>query len=142
MISNQPSTRLHSQHDPGAVSMASKVQGREPITIHPDDAASRGIQDGDVVRVFNGRGACLAGARIDDGVRPGVVVLPTGAWYDPETPGGLDRHGNPNVLTLDRGTSRLAQGSIAQTALVELEKFERELPPVLAFKQPAIVAPE
>jgi biotin/methionine sulfoxide reductase len=142
MISNQPSTRLHSQHDPGSLSVANKVQGREPVTIHPDDASSRGVKNGDVVRVFNDRGECLAGARVSDGVRPGVIVLPTGAWYDPESPGGLDRHGNPNVLTLDRGTSRLAQGSIAQSALVEFEKFKGEPPPVRAFEQPAMVVPE
>ncbi|MCH8817916.1 MAG: molybdopterin guanine dinucleotide-containing S/N-oxide reductase [Chloroflexi bacterium] len=141
LISNQPTTRLHSQHDPGAVSMASKVQGREPISIHPQDASDRGIEDGDVVRVFNDRGACLAGVRVTDGVRPGVVILSTGAWYDPEAPGGLDRHGNPNVLTLDKGTSRLAQGPIAHSALVEIERFDGEPPPVRAFEQPAMVVP-
>jgi biotin/methionine sulfoxide reductase len=142
MISNQPTTRLHSQHDPGSVSVASKVQGREPVAVNPDDAMSRGIKDGDVVRVFNDRGECLAGVRVDEGVRPGVIVLSTGAWYDPETPGGLDRHGNPNVLTLDKGTSSLAQGPIAQTALVEIEKFEGELPPVRAFEPPAMLTPK
>ena len=104
--------------------------------IHPDDAAPRGIEDGDVVRVFNDRGACLAGARLTRHVRPGVVALPTGAWYDPETAGGLDRHGNPNVLTLDKGTSRLAQGSTANTALVAVEKLEGKPPDVQAFAPP------
>lgn len=142
LISNQPSTRLHSQYDPGSVSMASKVQGREPVTINPGDATARGISDGDVVRVFNDRGACLAGACVSDGIRPGVIVLSTGAWYDPESPGGLDRHGNPNVLTLDKGTSRLAQGPTAHSALVEVEKFEGELPPVRAFETPEILKAE
>jgi biotin/methionine sulfoxide reductase len=48
----------------------------------------------------------------------------------------LDKHGNPNVLTLDKGTSRLGQGPIAQTALVEIEKYEGEPPPVTAFDPP------
>ena len=39
LISNQPKTRLHSQYDLGAVSQASKVGGREPVMIHPEDAA-------------------------------------------------------------------------------------------------------
>ena len=56
LIANQPSSRLHGQLDAGAHSQASKVAGREPIRIHPDDAAARGIADGDVVRVFNDRG--------------------------------------------------------------------------------------
>ena len=62
---------------------------REALRLHPDDAAARGIADGDVVRVFNERGACLAGAVVTDEVRAGVVVLPTGGWYDPVVPGGL-----------------------------------------------------
>ena len=138
LISHQPATRLHSQHDPGAVSMANKVQGREPLLIHPATAAARGIADGAVVRVYNDRGACLAGARVTDGVSPDVVVLATGAWFDPEAPGGLERHGNPNVLTLDKGTSRLAQGPISQTALVEVEAFDRDLPEVRAFTPPEL----
>ena len=83
-------------------------------------AASR---DGDLLRVFNARGACRARARISDGIRPGVVALPTGAWFG--DPGGnLDPHGNPNVLTLDVGTSRLGQGCSAHTALVEVARLD------------------
>ncbi len=70
LIANQPRTRLHSQLDHGGASMASKIRGREPIRIHPDDAAARELTDGDIVRVFNDRGACLAGVVIDDGLRP------------------------------------------------------------------------
>ncbi len=140
LISNQPATRLHSQHDPGAVSLANKVQGREPLLIHPAAAAAREITDGSVVRVYNDRGSCLAGVRVTDSVLPDVVVLATGAWYDPAAPGGLDRHGNPNVLTLDKGTSRLAQGPISQTALVEVAAFHGELPAVRAFEPPSLAA--
>ena len=83
------------------------------------------------MRVFNDRGSCLAGAVLDANLRRSVVQLSTGAWWDPVAPGdpgALDRHGNPNVLTLDKGTSRLAQGPSAQTALVELERFDGPLP--------------
>lgn len=110
--------------------------------MHPSDAAVRGFKAGDVVRVFNDRGACLAGVRLSDAVRPGVIVLPTGAWYDPLTPGEigtLEKHGNPNVLTLDKGTSKLTQGCSALTALVEVELFKGELPPVTAFDPPQFV---
>ena len=100
-----------------------RARGRKRILIHPDDAAARGIGDGDLVRVFNARGACRARARVSDSIRPGVVALPTGAWFG--DPGGnLDPHGNPNVLTLDVGTSRLAQGSSAHTALVEVARLD------------------
>ncbi|MGE0748952.1 MAG: molybdopterin guanine dinucleotide-containing S/N-oxide reductase, partial [Rhodospirillales bacterium] len=130
MISNQPPTRLHSQMDNASVSKASKIKGREPVWINPADAAARGIADGDVVRLYNGRGACLAGAFVTDRIRPGVVQVSTGAWYDPAEPGipgSLDKHGNPNVLTIDKGTSQLAQAPIAQTVLVEVERFDDAL---------------
>jgi len=103
------------------------------------------IDDGDVVRVFNDRGAFLAGVRISDRLRPGVVQIATGAWYDPLEPGvigSLEKHGNPNVVTLDKGTSRLAQGPSAQTALVEVERWLGPLPPVTAFIPPEILKDE
>ena len=102
---------------------------------------ARGISDGDVVRVFNDRGAILAGAVLTDDIRRGVIQISTGAWYDPVEPGAigsLDKHGNPNVLTLDKGTSRLAQGPSAQTTLVQVEKFVGDPPPVSAFETPMI----
>ena len=142
LISNQPKTRLHSQYDLGAVSQASKVGGREPVMIHPEDAAARGIANGDVVRLFNDRGACLAGAVVAAAVQPGVVQLATGAWYDPLEPGrigSLDLQGNPNMLTLDKGTSKLAQAPVAQSALIEIERYEGEPPPVTAYAPPPIV---
>jgi biotin/methionine sulfoxide reductase len=142
LISNQPTLRLHGQLDNGPVSRAAKVQGREPLWINPRDAAARGILNGDVVRVFNARGACLAGAVVTDAVSPGVMQLQTGAWYDPDTPGlagTLDRHGNPNMLTLDKGTSKLAQGPSSQTALVEVERWEKPVPDIAAFDRPAVV---
>ncbi len=95
-----------------------------------------------MVRVFNDRGACLAGVKLDDGVRQGVAVLPTGAWFDPldlTQNDSLEKHGNPNVLTLDKGTSKLTQGCIAHTALVEVELFKGELPRVTAFDPPRFV---
>ncbi|MDH3317629.1 MAG: molybdopterin-dependent oxidoreductase [Gammaproteobacteria bacterium] len=137
--SNQPVTRLHSQYDFGEVSRAEKIKGREAIRIHPRDAKARNIADGDIVRVFNDRGATLAAAVITDRVRPGVVVLPTGAWYDPEDPAepnSLDVHGNPNVLTPDIGTSSLAQGTSAHSCLVEVERYDQPLPEVKVFRQP------
>jgi biotin/methionine sulfoxide reductase len=141
LIANNPTTRLHSQLDVGAFSQAAKVQGREPIRIHPDDAGRRAIRCGDVVRVFNDRGSCLAGAVVSDAVRPGVVQLSTGAWYDPLDPADPDAmcvHGNPNVLTFDLGTSSLAQGCSGQHALVQVERWTRPLPPIRAYEPPPV----
>ncbi|MEQ8653077.1 MAG: molybdopterin guanine dinucleotide-containing S/N-oxide reductase [Kiloniellales bacterium] len=140
LISNQPTNKLHSQLDHGAVSRAGKIGGREPVMLHPSDAAARGIADGDVVRVFNDRGACYGGAEISDGIRPGVIRVSTGAWFDPEVPGEASacKHGNPNMLTRDKGTSSLAQGPTAHSCLVEVELAE-EAPKVTAFDPPDIL---
>lgn len=141
LLANQPASRLHSQLDGGATSQSSKVQGREPIRMHPSDAAARGLTDGEVVRVFNDRGACLAGVVIDDGLLPRVVQLSTGAWYDPADPADPDSlclHGNPNVLTDDVGTSSLAKGCTGAHVLVEIEKFCGPVPPVRAHEPPVI----
>ncbi|MCB1739146.1 MAG: molybdopterin-dependent oxidoreductase, partial [Gammaproteobacteria bacterium] len=142
LISNQPQTRLRAQLDHGSTSVAGKRQGREPLSMHPDDARQRGIADGDIVRVFNDRGALLSCVQLSSDIRPGVVKLPTGAWYDPlepGRPGSLEKHGNPNVLTPDRGTSKLAQGPIAHSALVEVERWDGEVPEVTAFVPPPVV---
>ena len=114
------------------------MAGREPVRMHPDTATVRGIGDGDVVRLFNDRGATLAGAVLDDAVMPSVVQLSTGAWYDP-APDGTCRAGNPNTLTADVGTSRLGQGPSAHTCLVEMERYEGEPPPVQSYQPPEIV---
>jgi biotin/methionine sulfoxide reductase len=142
LITNQPKTRLHSQYDNGGYSLKSKINGREPMSINPVDAKKRDIKTGDVVRIFNNRGACLAGAVITDDVMPNVVQISTGAWYDPLIPGqtgSLDVHGNPNVLTVDKGTSKLAQGPSAMSALVEVELFEGVLPPIKIFTPPEVL---
>ena len=47
-------------------------------------------------------------------------------------------HGNPNVLTLDKGTSKLAQGNIGQHALVQIERWTGKLPPIKVMEPPTI----
>lgn len=139
LISNQPISRLHSQYDSASHSRSHKINERELVRLNPHDARKRGIAPHDIVRIFNGRGTCLAAAVLADEIRPGVVQLSTGAWYDPLDPAAddsLDKHGNPNVLTRDKGTSRLAQGPSAQTCLVEVERYQGEPPPITAFAPP------
>ncbi len=140
LISGQPDTRLHGQNDRGSESLADKIDGREPTYMHPDAAAKRGLQDGDVVRIWNSRGSCLAGLRFDPMIRPDCIALATGAWFDPQIVDGerLEVHGNPNVLTIDKGCSELSQGNIAHTALVRVEKWTRPLPPLTIDRPPHI----
>ena len=139
LVANQPADKLHSQLDFGGTSAAAKRRERAVMRINPADAAPRGIAEGDIVRLSNPRGACLASAELSDAVMPGVVQLPTGAWYDPEDPaedGSPCVHGNPNVLTRDVGTSSLAQGCTGQLTCCEVRRFTGNLPPVKAFIPP------
>ena len=137
-----PDQRLHSQMcESESYRNTYSVQGREPVYINPQDAAQRSIADGDLVRVFNGRGQLLAGARVSEDYSPGIVRIYEGAWYGPvdETVGALDTYGDPNTLTQDIGTSKLAQATSANTCLVEIEKFQGDVPAVQAFGGPVEV---
>jgi biotin/methionine sulfoxide reductase len=81
---------------------------------------------------------------VTDRIRSGVVRLSTGAWLDPLDAGeigSLEKHGNPNVLTVDKGSSRLAQSCIAQSTLVDIERFDGELPAITAYDPPATEPP-
>ena len=79
--------------------------------------------------------------RIDAGLRRGVAVIATGAWYDPlepGVPGTPDKHGNPNLVTPDKGSSALAQAPSVQSVLVEVRRLA-DAPPVTAFDPPAVL---
>lgn len=143
LLANNPGARLHSQLDFGEHSRDSKVAGREPVRLHPDDARARGLHSGDLVRVANDRGACLAGVVVDPDLLPGVVQMSTGAWWSPvpdvEPP--LCAAGNVNALTRDVGSSQLSQGCAGSRALVEIEKWRGPPPPVDTASPPETVTP-
>ncbi|EPG0609718.1 trimethylamine-N-oxide reductase TorA [Vibrio fluvialis] len=138
-----PDKRLHSQMcESEAFRATYAVQGREPVYINPMDAKAKGIKDGDLVRVFNGRGQLLAGAVLSDSYPRGVIRIEEGAWYGPlsEKEGAICTYGDPNTLTLDLGTSELAQATSANTCIVDFEKFTGKVPPVTSFGGPIEVA--
>lgn len=139
LLADQPERRLHSQLDMGGHSQRGKRGGREPLYLHPDDAVGRGIADGDAVLIRNRVGECLATAVITSDLMPGVVRLATGAWYTPEDlASGRERclHGNPNTLTRDSGTSRLAQGCSGSRTRVEVERIEAPVEAPDAYRSP------
>lgn len=135
-----PDFRLHSQLCESETLRAQySVAGKEPVYLSPQDADARGIRSGDVVRVFNARGQVLAGAVVTDRFMPGVIRIHEGAWYNPDRGGeigALCLYGNPNVLTLDIGSSQLAQATSAHTAIVNIEKYQDDIAPVTAFSGP------
>ncbi|MBI4491601.1 MAG: molybdopterin-dependent oxidoreductase [Chloroflexi bacterium] len=92
------------------------------VTLHPDDAARRGLQAGQRVRVWNERGACLVPLRISANLTPGVAVLLAGAWVQWDADQN-DVGGCPNTLTSDAGTA-WGRSSIQQTVLVEVAAAE------------------
>ncbi|RXJ74089.1 trimethylamine-N-oxide reductase TorA [Veronia nyctiphanis] len=135
-----PKHRLHSQLCSSTEHRETyAVNGREPIYISIEDAAARGIKSGDIVRVFNDRGQVLAGAVVTDEYKSGVCRIHEGAWYSPlegGKPGTLCTYGDPNVLTMDQGTSKLAQATSAHTALVNIEKYKGTAPAATGFSGP------
>lgn len=140
LVTPHPYYRLHSQLCHTSLRQKYAVADREPVLIHTEDAKARGIANGDIVRIFNKRGQVLAGAVVTDGIIKGTVALHEGAWYDPMDLGvsekPLCKYGNPNVLTRDEGTSKLAQGNSPNTAIVQVEKFTGQAPEVTVFKEP------
>ena len=139
LLSAQPNGRLHSQIDNGRVSQAEKVAGREAVLINPADAQRLGLKSGDTALLRNARGRCLAGVMLSADIRPGVAVLPTGAWYQPiwSAEGPLDIAGNPNTLTLDVPASAFSGGCAAHTCLVAIERYDGNAP-LPSFELPAM----
>lgn len=128
LISGQPAEKLHSQLDHGPVSRAAKINGRATIGLNPSDADKKGIGEGDAVRAYNDRGACLATAKLDPAIMAGVVAISTGPWLDAVTQPDctlLCRGGNPNALTRDHGATELAQWPTAHSCLIDVKNVHR-----------------
>lgn len=89
-------------------------EGEPSVTIHPDDAAARGIAEGAMVRVFNDRGAFLAKARVSDASRRGLVVG-LSVWWAKMCPGGR----NANAVT-SQELADMGGGATFYDALVEV----------------------
>jgi anaerobic selenocysteine-containing dehydrogenase len=86
-----------------------------PVAMHPDDAAPRGIRDGDRVRVFNERGSVRCFARVDPGIRSGVVFLPKGIWSHNTESGTTSNALSPDTL------ADLGGGACFNDARVDIE---------------------
>ena len=109
--------RVHSTY--GNVDVL-KAACRQEMWINPMDAAQRGINNGDMIRIFNDRGEVQIAAKVTPRMMPGVVALGEGAWYTPDSK-RIDRAGSINVLTSQR-PSPLAKGNPSHTNLVQVAK--------------------
>jgi anaerobic selenocysteine-containing dehydrogenase len=94
------------------------LEGEPRLEMHAEDAAARGIRDGERVRVFNARGSLLLRARVNGKPRRGVVVAPS-VWWKKYAP---DR-GNANNLTAQR-IADLGGGATFYDCLVQVERAE------------------
>jgi trimethylamine-N-oxide reductase (cytochrome c) len=130
IISNHGRWRVHAQCDDipwTREAPTCKVKGPdgynyEPLWINPADASARGIENGDVVKIYNERGAVLGGAYVTERIMPGALSMDHGARHDPIVPGELDRGGAINVITPHNTTSKNATGMVVSSFLVEVEK--------------------
>lgn len=92
----------------------------QKMWISSQDAQVRGIEDNDMVRIYNDRGAVILPAKVTERIMPGVVALPQGAWYS-RGPSGDDVGGSSNCLTRDAYSPGGAWP--VNTALVEVAKY-------------------
>jgi anaerobic selenocysteine-containing dehydrogenase len=112
-----PKSALHFLNSSYANSPRHLRAERAPfLDIHPQDAASRAIVEGDLVRVHNDRGSVEMVARVSVRMRPGVIAMPSG-WWASLSPGGV----SANALTAD-GLSLWAGGGDFHDTLVEVAR--------------------
>jgi molybdopterin guanine dinucleotide-containing S/N-oxide reductase-like protein len=134
LMSNHGRWRTHAQCDDIAWTREAptcKVTGSdgykyEPVWINPKDAEKRGINDGDIVKIFNERGIVLVGARVWERVMPGVVYVDHGARHDPIIPGKVDRGGAINTIAPLGITSKNCVGQATSGYLVDVQKLRGE----------------
>ena len=137
MVSSHPRYSFHTYGDAKDSTVNDIVDHRMLIDdyyywvmrINPADAKRRGIKQGDLIKVYNNRGAALFAADIEPLVGEGIIkTFESCADFDPVTDGSnmiIDRAGCANVLTSKRpqvkGTSSIA----ANSCLVETERYDR-----------------
>ncbi|WP_370949549.1 molybdopterin-dependent oxidoreductase [Amycolatopsis sp. cg5] len=88
--------------------------GPPSVAVHPEDAARRGLADGQQARVFNDRGSFTARILVTDAVRPGVAATTKGQW--PKLTGGSTVNS-----TVDERDADLGRGAVFHDNRVEIE---------------------
>lgn len=140
VVSPHPYWRLHSQmNNSERLRKRYTVQTREPLVLSEADAKAHGIQDGDLVELYNDRGAVVVGARVSKNIMPGVVSLQEGAWPQLDSKGRCN-NGLINFLTSSRRASGLTQATTANTCIASIRKCTDADPGgTKAFDPPKIV---
>ncbi len=134
LVCNHPHCRVHAQHDDVTWFReieTCKVTGPdgyryEPVWVNPVDAGKLGLSTGDVVHVYNERGAVLGGVIVSERIMPGAVYQDHGARVDTVVVGerGFDRGGANNLIAPTATTSKNAHGEVTSGFLVNIEKVD------------------
>lgn len=104
---------------------------RHAVWMNPADAKARGIQDDELVMVYNEYAEMVIPAYVTSKMMPGTASIHHGAWYQPNTiqtermPYGIDRRGACNLLIGDTHLPH-ALGALLTAGLVEIKKFGGE----------------
>ena len=117
LITPKSALRTHSQG-----SNIAEIQKQEAhcLSMHPEDAAKRGIHSGEIVFLFNQQGKARLPVRLTEDIVPGVVCLPEGRWVDLDNTGS-DIGGAANMFTATTGTAA-SLSAIMHGLGVEVEK--------------------
>ncbi|HJD44278.1 MAG TPA: molybdopterin-dependent oxidoreductase [Candidatus Paenalcaligenes intestinipullorum] len=137
VVSPHPFMRLHSQMANASIREIMNVQDREFVLMSQADADERGIKDGDLVEVYNDRGALIGGARVSDKIMKGVISIFEGAWLSKDSKGRCNS-GAVNILTTSIPSSGLSQANSANTCLASIRKCEDAEGPNQAYEPPQI----
>ncbi len=121
VVSPHPRNRLHSQMANTTVRNIDNIQGREFIFINPDDAEERGIDNGDLIEVYNDRGSLIGGAKIWHKIMKGVISIQEGVWLSLDSKGRCNS-GAVNTLTSSIASSGLSQATAANTCVAWVKK--------------------
>ena len=132
--SNHPRWRTHAQADDitwTREALTCKIVGPdgyayEPVWIHPSEAAKRGIENFEIVKVYNEKGIVLCGAYVTERMRSGVAYVDHGARIDPIILGKVDRGGAINLISPIGSTSKNCLGMASSGYLAEVGKISPE----------------
>ena len=136
LISPHPRMSFHTHHDTHVPWLGEIPANRvlkngyywHTVRLHPQDAEPRGIRAGDIIKLYNDRGAVLGIADVTERMRPGVIHSYEGSSsYDPVEPGNPnspDRGGCVNILTSSRLMSQNVSGMAPNSCLIEVNRWE------------------
>ena len=137
VVSPHPYNRIHSQFAQADLRYELNVQDREFLLINKRDADKHNIEDGDLVELYNERGAVITGAKVSYDIMPGVVSLYEGAWLQFDSKGRCNS-GSINTITSSRPSSGLSQATTANTCLAFIRRAKNIDGRNLAYDPPAI----